>query len=152
MIATEQSVIAQTNEAQSYEEGDAAAAMSPGHGCFITEDADGNKTVNLAGKDENTARVVREQRNPPRSLGTVGDSPLDDAYATGDNTETVLFRRGDRARLRISGDAGTDVLADDEVGWGSDGGVTDDTVGVAIGRVRRVISRTGDDLAVVEFY
>ncbi|WP_324757083.1 hypothetical protein [Haloarcula montana] len=153
MIAQNQSVIAQVNGNESYVEGSADAPIEPGRGVVWYEDADGEKQVKLAGADANTKRVAREQRNPPRSLGGTGDSPLDDAYAAGDNLETVGFRRHDRARLRHDGNIGTPGNFEDaEVGWDANGYITSSPT-TAIGRGIRVIDRdSGDDFVVVEFY
>jgi len=152
-IAQNQSVIAQVNGNESYVEGDADGAIEPGQGVVWYEDANGDTQVKLVGADHESKRVAREQRNPPRSLGATGDSVLDDAYASGDNCETVGFRRHDRARLRHDGNIGTPGNFEDaEVGWDANGYITSSPT-VAIGRGIRVIDRSsGDDFVVVEFY
>jgi hypothetical protein len=153
MIAQNQSVIANVEGNESYVEGDADGSMSPGMGCVWYEDANGDRQVKLVGADAQCARVVREQRNPPRSLGSVGDSVLDEAYNSGDNVETVGFRRHDRARLRHDGNIGTPSNFEDaEVGWDSNGYITSSPT-TAIGRGIEVIDRaSGDDFVIVEFY
>lgn len=153
MIADNQSVVAQVNGNESYVEGDADATIEPGQGVVWYENANGEKQVKLVGADADCKRVAREQRNPPRSLGSVGDSVLDESYASGDNLETVGFRRFDRARLRHDGDIGTPANFEDaEVGWDANGYITDSPT-TAIGRGVRVIDRaSGDDFVVVEFY
>ncbi len=153
MIAQNQSVLAQVNGGESYVEGDADATIEPGQGVYWYEDANGDKQVKLAGADDDTKRVAREQRNPPRSLSPPGDSPLDESYASGDNLETVGFARYDRGRLRHDGNIGTPANFEDaEVGWDANGYITDSPT-TAIGRGIRVIDRdSGDDFVVVEFY
>lgn len=161
MIANEQSVIAQTHNENSYLEGEADSALDVGTGAVAYKDADGNWHVRQAAADEDTKRVVREQRNPPRGGMTVSDtgtSALEESYNAGDNTETVGFNRYDRARLRLSSNATADPT-DAEVGWDADGLITDDIDGAGtdpsnpIGRGIELIERTDeDDLLVVEFY
>jgi hypothetical protein len=116
--------------------------------------------VRQVGADSQSRRVAREQRNPPRNLGATGSSPLDDAYAAGDNLETVRFMPDDRARLRKSSNASADPT-DAEAAWDDSGFVTDDggTVDgtnaptVFFGRILTEITRSGEDnLLVVEFY
>jgi hypothetical protein len=161
MIASNQSVLAQTHNTNSYLEGEADSAIEPGTGVVFYEDADGNTHVRQAGANENTKRVAREQRNPPRNGTTVDDtgtSPIDQGYNAGDNLETVGFLRYDRARLRVSSNATADPT-DTAVGWDADGLITDDVDGAGtdpttpIGRGIELIERDGeDDLLVVEFY
>lgn len=160
MIAQNQSVLAQANGAQSLVEGDADSAISPGTGVEWYRNADGDIQIRQVGADSKTKRVAREQRNPPRSLGAVGTSPLDDDYAAGDNCETLGFRRHDRARLRKSANASADPT-DAEAAWDDSGQITDDGGTVDgtnaptefVGRIIEEISRTGEDnLLVVEFY
>ncbi|GAB7010469.1 hypothetical protein [Halorubrum trueperi] len=153
MIAQNQSVLAQVNGGESYVDGDADEAIEPGQGVIWYRNSDGEKQVKLAGADADTKRVAREQRNPPRSLGSVGDSPLDDPSASGDTVETVGFRRYDRARLRHDGNIATPGNFEDaEVGWDANGYITD-TPTTAIGRGIEVIDRSsGDDFVIVEFY
>lgn len=161
MISEQQSVLAQVHNENSYEEGEADSALDPGTGCVLYKDADGNEHIRQAGANEDTKRVVREQRNPPRGGMTVtstGTSVLDLGYDAGDHTETIGFLRYDRARLRVSPNATADPT-DTEVGWDANGLITDDVDGAGtapttpIGRGIELIERTGeDDLLVVEFY
>jgi hypothetical protein len=160
MIAQNQSVIAQVNGNESYIDGTSDGDVLPGTGVEWYHNEDGEKRVRQVGADSKTKRVAREQRNPPRSLGQTGDSPLDDAYASGDNLETVGFRRFDRARLRKSSNASADPT-DAEAAWDQNGKITDagGTVDGTnaptefVGRVVEEITRTGEDnLLVVEFY
>ena len=153
MIAQNQSVIAQVNGNESYIDGTADEAIDPGRGVVWYENADGEKQVKLAGDGAASKRVAREQRNPPQSLGQIGDSPLDDGTDAGNNCETVGFRRFDRARLRHDGNIATPANFEDaEVGWDANGYITDSPT-TAIGRGIRVIDReSGDDFVVVEFY
>lgn len=161
MIDDKQSVLAQVHNENSLLGGEADSALKPGTGCVMYKDADGNWHVRQAGADEDTKRVVREQRNPPRGGMTVGDtgtSVLDYAYDEGNNTETVGFNRWDRARLRLSPNASADPT-DVEVGWDANGLITDDIDGAGtspsnpVGRGIELIERTdGDNLLVVEFY
>jgi len=153
MIAQNQSVIANVEGNESLIDGAADEAIEPGQGVVWYRDANGDVQVKLVGADADTKRIAREQRNPPRSLGDVGDSPLDDAYAADDNCETVGFRRYDRARLRHDGNIGTPGNFEDaEVGWDANGYITDSPT-VAIGRGIEVIDRaSGDDFVIVEFY
>jgi hypothetical protein len=160
MIAQNQSVIAQVNGNESYIDGTSDGDVLPGTGVEWYRNDDGEKRVRQVGADSKTKRVAREQRNPPRSLGQVGDSPLDDPYASGDGLETVGFRRFDRARLRKSPNASADPT-DAEAAWDQNGKITDagGTVDGTnaptefVGRVVEEITRTGEDnLLVVEFY
>jgi len=159
MIDTEASVIAELNNTASYREGHANEELLPGQGATLTENAAGEHVVHKAGANADTTRVVREQRNPPRSLGDVGDSPLDEPYAADDWPETVGFLPHDRARLRLSDYASADPAGNDAA-WDEDGNITDDagTVNGAdapdtfVGSIIRVIDRgTDDDFVVVEF-
>jgi hypothetical protein len=153
MIAENQSIVANVETDYSTVDGNADAAIDPGQGVVWYEDSDGNVQVKLVGADADSKRVASEQRNPPRALGSAGDSPLDDSYAAGDNCETVGFHRYDRARLRHDGNIGTPANFEDaEVGWDANGYITDSPT-VAIGRGISVIDRdSGDDFVVVEFY
>jgi hypothetical protein len=161
MIDSEQSVIAQVHNENSYLEGEADAALDVATGAVAYKDADGNWHVRQATADEDTKRVVREQRNPPRGGMTVDDtgtSALEESYAAGDNTETIGFHRYDRGRLRLSPNASADPT-DAPVGWDADGLITDDIDGAGtdpsnpVARGIEVITRTdADDLLVVEFY
>jgi hypothetical protein len=163
MIASEQSVIAQVHNDNSYLEGAAAAAIDPGTGVKVYKDADGNWQVRQVGADSKTKRVAREQRNPPRGGMTVSDtgtSPLDQSYAADDNLETVGFHRYDRARLRKSPNCSADPT-DAEAAWDENGlvvdagGTVDGTNAPSefVGRIVEEITRTGeDDLLIVEFY
>lgn len=161
MIAEHQSVLAQVHNENSYLEGEADSDLDPGTGAVAYKDDDGNWHIRQADEDEDTKRVVREQRNPPRGGMTVsdtGESALEEPYNEGDNTETIGFHRYDRARLRVSPNASGDPT-DEEVGWDEDGFVTDDIDGGGtdpenpVGRGIELIERTDeDDLLVVEFY
>jgi len=160
MIAQNQSIIAQVNGNESYVEGSADGAYLPGTGVEWYVDSNGDKQVRQVGADSKTKRVVREQRNPPRSLAQTGDSPLDDAYASGNNLETVGFRRFDRARLRKSPNASADPT-DADAAWDENGKITDADGTVDgtnaptefVGRIVEEITRTDEDnLLVVEFY
>ncbi|EMA69313.1 hypothetical protein C461_03093 [Halorubrum aidingense JCM 13560] len=161
MIAAHQSILAQVHNENSYLEGEADSALDPGTGAVAYKDADGNWHIRQATADEDTKRIVREQRNPPRGGMTVtdtGDSPIDDGYNAGDNVETVGFHRYDRARLRVSPNATADPT-DTPVGFDADGLITDDIDGAGatpaapVGRGIELIERaTEDDLLVVEFY
>jgi hypothetical protein len=161
MIAEYQSVLAQVHNENSYLEGEADSGLDPGTGAVAYKDADGNWHIRQATADEDTKRVVREQRNPPRGGMTVtdtGTSALEQSYNTGDNTETIGFHRYDRARLRVSPNASTDPT-DAEVGWDANGLISDDIDGAGavpdnpVGRGIELIERaTEDDLLVVEFY
>jgi len=153
MIASNQSVVANVETDYSTVDGDADETIEPGQGVVWYEDANGDRQVKLVGADHESKRVAREQRNPPRSLGSVGDSPLDDSYSSGDNCETVGFRRHDRARLRHDGNISTPGNFEDaEVGWDANGYITDSPT-TPIGRGIAVIDRSsGDDFVVVEFY
>ncbi|ELZ35368.1 hypothetical protein [Halorubrum tebenquichense] len=161
MIDEHQSVLAQTHNENSYLEGAADSGLDPGTGAVAYKDADGNWQIRQATADEDTKRVVREQRNTPRGGMTVtdtGESALDQSYNAGDNAETVGFHRYDRARLRVSPNATADPT-DAEVGWDANGLITDDIDGAGtdptspVGRGIELIERTdADDLLVVEFY
>ncbi|WP_459191830.1 hypothetical protein [Halosimplex sp. J119] len=160
MIAQNQSVIAQVNGSESYVDGSADGAILPGTGVEWYRDADGDVQVRQVGADSKTKRVAREQRNPPRSLGSAGESPLDDPYDSGNDLETVGFRRHDRARLRKSSNASADPT-DAEAAWDQNGKITDaggtvdgtNSPSEFVGRVVEEIARSGEDnLLVVEFY
>lgn len=140
------SVRAKVHNQTSFEEGAAGEELAPGQGCVIEEDEDGSKTVRAANADEQTTRVVREPRNPPR-FDTEVDHPLGHAYGEGDNVETIGFLPFDQFRGVLS-----DGGEGDEVGWNADGELTATEVGSAIGRVRKVIDDVDDtvDYAVVE--
>ncbi|QLG63090.1 hypothetical protein [Halorarum salinum] len=159
MIDSPTSTVAQLHNENSYQEGEADAALDPATGAVAYKDANGDWHVRQATEGEDTKRVVREQRNPPRTSGSVGDgtAPIDDPYAAGDNVETVGFHRYDRARLRVGVNASADPT-DAEVGWDTDGGITDQDAGAAdpaniVGRGVELIERTdADNLLVVEFF
>lgn len=157
-IQTPTSVVAEANNYHSIREGAATAEMYPGTGCTVTEDEDGHNVVEPAEANSETRRIVREQRNPPRSITPFGQSPLDQAYDEGNHTETVGPLRNDRARLRLSEHASTDPEGE-RAGWDEDGFITDeegtidgtDPLETFIGTIIRVIERDDeDDLAVVE--
>lgn len=152
-LSEENSVLRQANGPMSEVEGNADGAMSPGMGVVWYEDANGDTQVKLVGLDADSKRVMREQRNPPHDLGSVGESPLDDAAASGDHVETLGLRRYDRALCRYDGNIGTPANFEDaEVGWDANGYITSSPT-VAVGRGVRVIDRaSGDDFVVVEFY
>ncbi|WP_058365411.1 hypothetical protein [Haloparvum sedimenti] len=163
MIAEHQSVIAQVHNENSFLEGEADAALDPGTGAVAYKDADGNWHVRQAGADENTKRVVREQRNPPRGGMTVtdtGTSALDQGYNAGDNTETIGFLRYDRARLRKSSNCSADPT-DAEAAWDQNGHIVDaggtvdgtNSPTEFVGRIVEEITRSNEDnLLIVEFY
>jgi len=121
-LSTENSVVAQTNDAEDYDEGSANEVLEPGQGVER-----GQGGFDAAGLDAKTKRVVREQRNPG-SRGIEDDqSPLAKTYASGENAETVGFQSHDQARCLL---AYADVDADgtddtynegDELGWNADG-------------------------------
>lgn len=152
-LSSENSVLRQTNGGEDYKEGNADEEIDPGQGVIWYEDANGDKQVKLVGADHRSRRVAREQRNPPHDLGDVGESVLDDAYASGDNLETIGFQPHDLALLRHDGDIGTPANFEDaDVGWDANGFITDSPT-TAIGRGIRVIDRSsGDDFVLVEFY
>jgi hypothetical protein len=77
--------------------------------------------------DANTTLIAREQRNPPKQLGS-GTRPVDEPYdVDGTNVETRGFAQHEEARLRLQagGDAATasntNVSVGDELGWADDG-------------------------------
>ena len=115
------SILATVEGSYKFEEFEAAATITPGQGVELAS-ADTVQPVSTA--DAAVYRIAREQRNPPRN-GT--GSPVDQDYASGDHVETLTFRRGDEARIRLA--AGTDLttaananVADgDELSWNSDG-------------------------------
>ena len=160
MIADNQSVVADVEGTASYIDGDADSAIDPGTGVEWYLDANDERQVRQVGANSKSKRVAREQRNPSRTLGSTGDSPLDDAYAAGDNLETVGFRRHDRARVRKSGNASAgptdaDGAWDENGKMTDEGGTTDGTNAPTefVCRIVDEISRSGEDnLLVVEFY
>jgi len=144
-----------------YEEGIADAELRPGMGCVIDESGTGEAAVVAADTNDRTARVVREPRNPTQGVTNSGDmstSPLDATIAAGEHTETVGFRRYQRARCRVA-DSSTAAEGDD-VGWNSNGELsnvqTDGATALTtfVGRVRELVSDADleNDIAVVEFY
>lgn len=115
------SVLASVQEGYKFEEFEASAAVMPGQGVELS----GANTVQpVSSADANVYRVAREQRNPPRA-GT--GSPADQAYDSGDHIETLTFRRGDEARLRLAagGDLATATNATvsdgDKLSWAATG-------------------------------
>lgn len=146
-------VVAKLHNQASYEEGagEAGEQLEPGTGCVLYEDANGDKYVRSADADEQTTRVVREARNPPRGLGVDGESPLSKAYAEGEHVETIGFNSNDQARVRVAADDG--AAEGDEVGWNADGYMTDGgTEEVeAVARVRELYDVDETPFATVEF-
>lgn len=155
-MATPNAVVAKLHNQASYEEGEADEALEPGQGCVLYEDADGNKHVRAAAADEQTTRVVREPRNPPRGQGVEGESPLAQGYDAGETVETIGFNDHDQARCRVTleddGSGGTVAIEDAEMGWDANGTLsTAATDPVARGRVDLSDEFTDFDMAVVEF-
>lgn len=158
---TPNSVIADVFDVQAdYTEGFAAAELRPGMGCVIDESGDGT-SVAAAGQNARTTRVVREPRNSPQGVtnsGGMDTSPLDATIAADGHTETVGFRRFQRARLRVASSSTAGV--GDGVGWNSNGEIsdvqTDGTTALTtfVGKVRKIVSDSSlaNDIAVVEFY
>jgi hypothetical protein len=163
MIASEQSVVAQFHNENSYLEGEADSGILPATGVEMYKDADEEWHVRQVSADSRTKRAAREQRNPSRDGMTVtdtGTSPLDKTYNAGDHAETVGFNRWDRARLRKSANCSADPT-DAEAAWDQNGKIVDEggTVDgtnaptVFVGRIVEEITRSGEDnLLVVEFY
>jgi hypothetical protein len=121
-LSTTNSVLAETNDGEDYEEGSANEQLEPGQGVVL-----GNGGFDAAGVDSPTKRVVREQRNPG-SRGIEDDtSPLEKLYASGENVETIGFQSHDKARLLFAysdndNDATDDTYNEgDEVGWNANG-------------------------------
>lgn len=126
-ISTPTSVLAEVLNENSYEGGIADEALDPGQGCVrYYNNTDEEYNVRAATADEDTARVVREQRNPPRSLGSTGDSPLDDGYNADDTVETVGFNPYDQVRVRKGDNASADISDDARIAWDEDGNATDE--------------------------
>ncbi|WP_050049742.1 hypothetical protein [Halostagnicola sp. A56] len=121
-LNTQTSVLAQTNDAEDYDEGEALAELEPGQG--VVRGAGGYEA---AGADSKTKRVVREQRNPGSRGIEDNQSPLEKTYPTGSNVETTGFQSHDEARLLVAyadvdGD-GTDDTYDEgaDLGWNANG-------------------------------
>lgn len=126
-IGTPTSVLAEVLNENSYEEGIADEALDPGQGCVrYYNNTDEEYNVRAAGADEDTARVVREQRNPPRALGSIGDSPLGDSYNSDDTVETIGLNRYDKVRVRKGTNASENISDDSLVAWDEDGNATDE--------------------------
>ena len=155
-INTPTSVIAEVLGAQDKQEGTADGAIDVGTGVVTYKDGDGNWRVRQASANEDTARVAREARDPPMSLGSVGDSPLEDGYAADDHAFTVGGRSFDKFRVRLSTNASADPT-DSLVGWDENGHASDDTINgtdpvdTFVARGIEVIERTDeDDLLLIE--
>jgi hypothetical protein len=142
-------VVAKLHNQASYEEGEAVSDLEPGQGCVLYEE-DGEKYVRSAEADEQTTRVVREARNPPRGLGEPGESPLTQTYNGGEWVETIGFNSNDQARMHLA-DGGDG----DDVGYNADGHLA--TIGGetggenAVARVRETYDVDGADFGTVEF-
>lgn len=160
-MATPNAVVAKLHNQASYQEGDADAALNPGQGCVLYEDASGTKHVRAATADEQTSRVVREARNPPRGQGVEGESPLAQGYDSGENVETVGFNDHDQARVRLGANASADPVGN-LAAWDANGELTDEAGTVDgtnaptefVGRIRKDLSAEFDnfDMVVVEFF
>lgn len=160
-MATPNAVVAKLHNQASYEEGEADAALDPGQGCVLYEDANGDKFVRAAAADEQTTRVVREARNPPRGQGVEDESPLAQAYDAGEHVETIGFGDHDQARVRLGGNASADPV-DNLAAWDANGELTDEAGTVDgtnaptefVGRIRKDLSAEFDtfDMVVVEFF
>ena len=154
-MATPNAVRAKVWNQTDFEEGAATEALPPGTGCVLTE-TDTGKEVRSANADESTTRVVREQRNPPRGMGAVGESPLEMDYAVDDNVETLGFNSNDHARCRAAYETDADgnpIVPDpgEEMGWNGSGELTT-TAAEPVARFREDLSGNFDfEMARVEF-
>jgi len=121
-LTTENSVLAETNDGEDYEEGNANEELEPGQGVVR-----GSGGFDAAGTDSPTKRVVREQRNPGGRGIEDDQSPLDKTFAAGSNVETIGFQSHDKARLLFAysdnaNDGTDDTYSEgDEVGWNTNG-------------------------------
>jgi hypothetical protein len=126
-IGTPTSILAEAINEQSHEGGTADAALDPGSGCVrYYDNADDEWRVRAAEANEETRRVVREQRNPPRSLSPLGESPLLDGYDADDYAETIGFNPHEKVRVRKSANASGDVADDAQIAWDENGHATDE--------------------------
>lgn len=118
------SIIANLEDGEAYEEFPAAAAIEPGQGLELTVSGGETQVQPVSTADAASYRVAREQRNPPRAGS---GNPVDQSYAAGNNVETVSFNRNSEARVRLA--AGTDITTaananvspGDALSWHSDG-------------------------------
>lgn len=143
-MATPNAVVAKLHNQASYEEGEADAALDPGQGCVLYEDANGDKFVRAAAADEQTQRVVREARNPPRGQGVEDASPLEQSYDAGEHAETIGFDDNDQARLRATFETDADgnpIVPDpgEEMGWDANGTLST-TAAEPVARFRKNLS------------
>jgi hypothetical protein len=162
-LSTTNSVLAETNDGEDYEEGNANEELEPGQGVVR-----GSGGFDAAGTDSPTKRVVREQRNPGGRGIEDDQSPLEKTYSAGSNVETIGFQSHDKARLLLAyadndNDASDDTYSEgDEVGWNTNGylenvaatgGNVTEAVGV-ISEEEDVTLSQGDDPThvEVEFY
>lgn len=137
------SIIAQLEDGESYEEFPAAVEIEPGQGLEIVVSGGEEQVqpVSTAGKP--SYMVAREQRNPPRAGS---GNPVDQPYAAGRNVETMTFRRGDETRNRLA--AGADlataanatVAEGDLLEWHSDG-----TLKTGVGGTAVAVAREAND-------
>lgn len=162
-LSTENSVLAHTNDAEDYEEGNANETLEPGQGVVR-----GNGGFDAAGTDAKTKRVVREQRNPGSRGIEDDESPLAKTYSSGQNVETIGFQSHDKARLLLAysdndNDATDDTYSEgDPVGWNTDGylehtAAAASSVTEVVGRIAEeedVTMSSGDDPThvLVEFF
>ena len=144
----------------SHREGTADAAILPGTGVVAYVGTDGEWNVRQATSNEDSYRVAivpgGAKTGPTAGANDDSAASLDSEFASGEHTYTLGFHSGDQARLRLSSNATADPT-DTELGWDTDGTVTDDdgagngpTTAVARGLER--LTRTGaDDFVRVEF-
>lgn len=163
MLSTENTVLAQTNDAEDYEEGTANEELEPGQGAVR-----GDGGFDAAGTDSPTSRVVREQRNPGGRGLEDDQSPLEKTFPAGSNVETIGFQSHDKARLLFAysdndNDATDDTYSEgDAVGWNTNGylehvAASGSSVSEAVGRiaVENDFSMSSGDapvITLVEFY
>jgi hypothetical protein len=162
-LSTENSVLAETNDGEDYEEGTANEELEPGQGAVR-----GSGGFDAAGTDSPTKRVVREQRNPGGRGIEDDQSPLEKTFASGSNVETIGFQSHDKARLLLAysdndNDGTDDTYSEgDEVGWNTNGylehvAASGSSVSEAVGRIAAeddFSMSSGDDpvITLVEFY
>ncbi|WP_435552759.1 hypothetical protein [Natrinema sp. CGMCC1.2065] len=121
-LNTQTSVLAQTNDAEDYDDDEALEALEPGQG--VVRGAGG---YSVAGADSKTKRVVREQRNPGSRGVETNQSPLEITYPAGSNVETIGFQSHDEARLLVAyadvdGDGTDDTYTEGaDLGWNANG-------------------------------
>lgn len=150
-LSTENSVLAQTNDAEDYEEGNANETLEPGQGVVR-----GNGGFDAAGTDSPTKRVVREQRHPGGRGIADDESPLAKTYASGQNVETIGFQSHDKARLLVDDDGTETTISEgDALQWGADGYLVTDgsnNVARAANELDVVIGAgAGPEIVLVEF-